>query len=513
MKKLSRFVILLITMFVAGWFLYPSVQWYFFVPDLEKEYLKIPQDELDVQSAEIKRRVNELKKIRKRALSLGLDLQGGVNITLQVNEESLKKQLLEKYDYDQAKADEVFPEELKNSLDRALEVLKNRMDQFGVSEPTIRKTFEGRISIELPGMDNPQLIKDALSKVGRLEFRIVDEKSMKTLQEQGVGMPRGYVLTREEVPAGFRVPEDSEWVSSWKNDEFGIPKLEGWYLLKKKVDLDGTLVKNARSDVDSRNGQPKVDFELTSEGADIFAEVTAQNVNKRLAIVLDGKIKSAPNIRGEIPGGTGEITGDFTMDETVFLANVLKAGALPVKLDIVQERVIGATLGADSITETTTAALWGAIIVIAFMIVYYRFSGLVAMVGLVLNMVFVIALLAGVSATLTLSGIAGIALTVGMAVDANVIIYERIREELRRSRNFKHALENGYSHASSTIWDSNLTTLIAAFALYVFGTGTIKGFGITLAFGIIANIFAALFVTRLVFDWYFDTFHPRKVSI
>lgn len=512
MSKLSRLIILLIVTGVAAWFLYPTIQWYAFTPEKDKELLKLSQDQLDVQTAEIKKKVIELKKTRKRSLSLGLDLQGGVNITLQINEEDMKKQLLEKFEYDQKKVDEVFPGEWKTATERALEVLKNRMDQFGVSEPTIRRTFEGRISIELPGMDNPQLIKDALSKVGRLEFRIVDEKTMKKLSDAGVNVSRGHVVSRQEVPTDFKIPEDSEWVASWKNDEYGIPKLEGWYVLKKKVELDGTMVKIARSDVDNY-GRPKVDFELTAEGADIFAEVTAGNIDNRLAIVLDGKIKSAPNIRGEISGGSGEITGDFTTEETVFLANVLKAGALPVKLEIVQERVIGATLGTDSIMQTGTALLIGTIMVALFMILYYKVSGFISIMAVSFQFLLLMALLAGVSATLTLSGIAGIALTIGMGVDSNVIIYERIREELRRSTTYRRALENGFTHASATIWDSNLTTLMAAFVLYVLGEGTIKGFGLTLAFGIISNIFAALFVSRFLFDVGLDSFKVQKISV
>lgn len=513
MNKLTRLIILLFTVAISVWFLYPTIQWYSFIPEKEKDYLKLSQDQLDQQSAEIKQKVIELKKIRKGSLSLGLDLQGGVNITLQINEDDLKKQLLEKYDFDQSKVDANFKTEFDSASERALEVLRNRMDQFGVAEPTIRKTFDGRISIELPGLNNPQMIREALSKVGRLEFRIVDEKTMQALRDRGINMAtKGVVVSRTDVPADFEIPEDSEWVSYWENDNFGIPKMTGWYVLKKKIELDGTMVKNARTDSD-QYGRPEVGFELTSEGADIFAEVTAENIQKRLAIVLDGKVKSAPNIQGEIAGGQGQITGDFTMEETIFLVNVLKAGSLPVKLDIVQERVIGPSLGKDSIAESTNALLIGSIIVVLFMIFYYKFAGVVSIFALCFNLLYLIALLAGVRATMTLSGIAGIALTVGMAVDANVIIYERVREEMRRSKNFRHALDNGFQHASATIWDANLTTLIAAFALYIFGTGTIKGFGITLAFGIMANIFAALFVTRLAFDWWLDTFNPKKVSI
>ncbi len=512
MSKLARFIVILITVLISAWFLRPTIQWYGFINEKQKELLKMSQDQLDQQTPDIKKQVIDLKKIRKRCLSLGLDLQGGVNITLQVNEEDLKKHLLEKNDFDQKKVDDTFKAELASSVERALEVLKNRMDQFGVSEPTIRKTFGEKISIELPGLDNPQLVKEALSKVGKLEFKIVDEKTMEALKLSNVNMPKGHVVTREDVPASFVIPEESEWAPYFENDDFGSPKLVGWYILTKSVELDGTMIKTGRADAD-QYGKPRIAFELTSEGADIFGELTAKNINKRLAIVLDGKIKSAPYIRGEISGGSGEITGDFTTEEAVFLANVLKAGSLPVKLDIVEEKVIGPTLGKDSIMKSTTAGLYGIIAVILFMILYYRVSGVLAIIALGFNMLYMIALLAGINATLTLSGIAGIMLTVGMAVDANVIIYERIREEMRRSRAYKHALENGFAGATNTIVDSNITTLISAFALYIFGTGTIKGFGITLAFGLIANMFAALFITRFLFDWLVDSLHFKKISV
>jgi preprotein translocase subunit SecD len=497
---------------VAVWLLVPTIQWYGFTDPRQKELLKLSQDQLDTQPPEIKKQVVELKKIRKGALNLGLDLQGGANITLAVNEDDLRKQLLEKYDFDEAKVSNNMTAEYASSVDRALEVLKNRMDQFGVSEPTIRKTFDAKISIELPGLDNPQLVKEALSKVGKLEFHIVDEKTMEVLSASNVNMSKGYVVSRQEVPASFEIPEDSDWYPYYENDEFGTPKLVGWYVLKKNVELDGRQVKNARSDQD-QYGKPRISFELTSEGADIFGEVTAKNIKKRLAIVLDGKVKSAPVIQGEISGGQGEITGDFTMDETVFLANVLKAGSLPVKLDVAEEKVIGPTLGADSIKQGATAMLVGTGIVVIFMMLYYRTSGFISVIALAFNILYLLALLAGVKATLTMSGIAGIALAVGMTVDANVIIYERIREELRRSRTYKHALDNGFEGAFNTIIDSHVTTLIAGFSLYIFGAGSIKGFGITLVFGLLANLFTALFLTHLIFDWMLESWKLKHVSI
>ncbi len=512
MGRLGKFIVILLTVVLGLWVLMPTIKWYFFIPEEDKELLKIPVDELETQSSEIKKKVMELKNIRQKTISLGLDLQGGVNLTLQIDEEELRKQLLEKYE-DENKLNENFEKEKMEALERGLEVLKNRMDQFGVAEPVIRKTFEGRISVELPGLNNPQLVREALNKVGRLEFHIVDEDSMQLLNRLGVvSQGDGLVKSRDSVPANFKLPDDSDWFSYWENDQYGIPKLKGWLILKKRIELDGSMVKDARYDNDPY-GRPEVKFELTDEGGDIFQEVTAKNVNKRLAIVLDGRIKSAPNIKQEIAGGSGVITGSFTVDEAIFLANILKSGALPVKLQVVQERIIGPTLGKDSILQSSRAMVIGAALVLIFMIVYYKMSGVFATIALVFNMFYLMALLASVKATLTLSGIAGIALTVGMAVDASVLIFERIKEELRNSSSFKNAIANGFDHAKGTILDANITTIFAAAALYVLGSGTIKGFGLTLLFGIIANLFAALFITKFLYEFWLKTFKPSKISI
>ncbi len=513
MNKGARFALLLILIGIAGWWLYPTYKWYVRLTPQERELINTSEDALDLKSGEEKRLITDLKKVRKRALSLGLDLQGGVYIVAQVDAADLTNQLMDQNEYDEKKVRQIYPDEYKKATERILEVLKNRMDSFGVAEPSIRKTFDDRISIELPGMDNPQLIRQGLSKVGKLEFHIMDEESMEKLGQISTVIfgSNGQIISRQNVPEEFKIPDDSDWYALWENDEFGTPRLQGWYILKKKVEMDGTAIGQARADVDDY-GSYKIPFSLTAEGTDIFADITRNNIKKRLAIVLDGKVKSAPRINSEIIGN-GEISGSFSADEASFLANVLKAGSLPVKLEIVEERVIGPSLGADSIVSGSKAFIWGALVVIGFMMLYYRGSGVIAVVGLVFNIFFLIAFLGFMNATLTLAGIAGIALTVGMAVDANVIIYERIREEMRRSRTFKHALENGYANASSTIWDSNLTTLFAAFALSMFGQGNIKGFGTTLMFGIIANIFSALFITRLLFDFFVDTFRLKKFSI
>ncbi|MFN4216383.1 MAG: protein translocase subunit SecD [Brevinematales bacterium] len=512
MSKLSRFVLLLLLVGLGFWGMWPTISWYFFLSQETKDLIKVSEEEMDKLSPEVRKQVIEIKALRKKVMNLGLDLQGGANLLLEVDADELRAMLSEKAAGEIS--DAVFVEEMNKANERAVEILKNRMDTFGVSEVSIAKTFDGRISVELPGVSEPQIIRESLSKVGRLEFKLVDEEAMKRLGELGVPMNGGVVMTLQNVPTNFILPSDSEWYPFYENDEYGIPRLRGWYVLKKETVLDGTYVESARSDMNPTTGQPVVSFTLTVEGAEIFADVTRQNVGRRLAILLDGRVKSAPVINSEIPGGRGEISGRFTYQETEFLANILKAGALPVKLNVVEERIVGPSLGADAIDGGTKALIVAIVVVALFMVVWYKGSGFIAVVGLVFNMYFLLAILAGLlKATLTLSGIAGMALTVGMAVDANVIIFSRIREELKRQGRFRHAVDEGYKHASMTIWDSNLTTFFAAVALSLFGTGSIKGFGTTLAAGIIANMFAMLFVTRLVYDFLLDTLKLKKVSI
>ena len=515
MNKGTRFFILLITVLVSLWFIYPTIQWYFMMPQQDRDLLKYSETQMDGLDVSNKIKYQQVKAIRKQSLKLGLDLMGGVQMIAEVNRESFSNQLLESAlltsGGTNTNKDLGFEKAYKEATENAIVILRNRMDEFGVAEPDIRITYSDRIAIELPGMNNPAQIREALSKAGKLEFHLVDEEAMKQLQTMNVPISNG-ILADKTLPEGFELSEDSDFYPYFENDSWGIPKKKGYYILKKEIKLDGQMMKTARPGNDSI-GNPIVDFELKPEGADIFSEVTEENVGTRLAIVLDGKVRTAPNISGKIPFGRGEITGRFTFEEVALLCNVLKSGALDVGLTILEERSIGPSLGQQAITDGASAAMWGTLIVIVFMVIYYRASGMISIVALGFNILFLIGLLAMRQATLTLPGIAGVALTIGMAVDANVLIYERVREELRRSRSYKHALDNGFLHASATIWDSNLTTLMASFALSAFGTGSIQGFGLTLTFGILANIFAALFVSRLMFDWLLDTFKFKKISV
>lgn len=500
MNKISRYFILFAVIGWALWGLYPTYQWYVLISPEDKELIGMPAEELAVADAETREFVQELKKIRSKTLSLGLDLQGGVYVATVPDEKDLRQQLLIQYDEDEQLVEENFAAEKETALTRSLEIIKNRIDAFGVAEPSIRSTFDGKITIELPGVSDPNLLKEGLSKVGKLEFRFVNQELMNALANQGVPYTGNYGITsRDDIPATFVLPPDTEWVSYWENDETDVPQLKGWYLIYKKVDLDGTSIKSAIAETDNL-GRNIVSFEMTEEGSEIFADITKNNINRQFAIVLDDRVRSAPVIQGEIPNGRGQISGTFGLSEATYLANILEAGSLPVRLSIIEERIIGPQLGAESIQQGVQALMFGAIMVILFVLLTYRIAGVVASITLILNLVILLSVLASMGATLTLSGIAGIALTVGMAVDANIIIYERIREEKKKSHHFLSAFHSAYEHAGATIWDSNLTTIIAAIALSVFGSGSIKGFGVTLAFGIIANIFTSLFVSKLLLE-------------
>lgn len=412
------------------------------------------------------------KKIKR-----GLDLLGGMQLMLQVEKSGLKK------------------ETAKDVTDRALEVIRNRIDALGVAEPLIQKAGEDRILIQLPGVKDPERAIEIIGRTALLEFKLVND-------DQGL---------LDKALSG-EVPDGYEVAYLVQKDERGISREGSPLLLEKKVELTGSGLKDAYVGIDN-NGLPEVRLEFNRKGAGRFAKITGANIEKRLAIVLDGKVFSAPVIRDRIPGGKAQISGRFTMQEAKDLAIVLRAGALPAKLSIIQKRIVGPSLGRESIKKGTTSAILGAILVVLFMVIYYAASGMIANFALFINILIILAVLAFFKATLTLPGIAGIALTIGMAVDANVLIFERIREELKIRKMIRSSIDAGYEKALVTIVDSNLTTVIAGFVLFLFGTGPIKGFGLTLTIGILANIFTAVFVTKLIFDLICSRYKMKRMSI
>ncbi|MBW1847727.1 MAG: protein translocase subunit SecD [Deltaproteobacteria bacterium] len=384
----------------------------------------------------------------------------------------------------------------KNAVDQALETIRNRIDQFGVSEPDIRNQGERRILIQLPGIKDTQRAKDLIGKTALLEFKLVDEIHDLNTALKGSPPPGSEIMYREiEDPDTKRV----------------IKKIP--FLIKKRSSLTGEYLKDARVQFDNQTGSALVNLELDSKGARIFAKVTEENVGKRLAIILDNKVHSAPVINERIPGGRARITGQFTTDEAHDLAIVLRAGALPAPVNILEERTVGPSLGVDSINKGLISMIIGGIFVILFMFIYYKGAGLLANFSLLLNIILIAGGLAVFGATLTLPGIAGIILTIGMAVDANVIIFERIREELILGKTPHAAMDAGYDRATLTILDANVTTLIAAMVLFQFGTGSVKGFAVTLSLGVISSLFTALILSRLIFDYFLMKKRVKTLSI
>jgi preprotein translocase subunit SecD len=366
---------------------------------------------------------------------------------------------------------------------QGVETIRNRVDQFGVAEPTITRQGDDRILIQLPGVQDPERAKALIGKTALLEFKLLDEQT-----------------PVDQALAG-RLPETSEVLYQRRVDPETKQERRIPYVVQKRTILTGAELNGAEVQADPNSpGNWQVSIDFDAQGTRIFGEVTEQNVGKHLAIILDGNVYSAPRINERIPGGRAVITGQFTIDEARDLAIVLRAGALPAPVAILEERTVGPSLGADSIRQGMIAILAASALVFVFMLVYYRLSGAIADVALVLNLVILLATMAAFGATLTLPGIAGIALTIGMAVDTNILIFERIREELRVGKTPRAAIEAGFRRAFRTIVDTHVTVLVTAAILYNFGTGPVKGFAVSLFVGITASLFTAVFFTRLLFD-------------
>jgi len=377
---------------------------------------------------------------------------------------------------------------------QALETIRNRIDKFGVSEPLIQKQGAREIAIQLPGLKDPDRAIQLIGKTAVLEFRLVDD-SMTPYRALSSGAPPDSEILYDHSTA----------------KEGGAEKTP--YLVKKDLLLTGDSLTDARVAIDSRYNEPYVSLTFDANGARIFERITTENTNKRLAVVLDGSVYSAPNIREPIAGGKAQITGGFTHEQASDLAIVLRAGALPAPVSVVQNVTVGPTLGMDSITAGVRAAVLGAALVLIFMALYYKVSGLIANFAILVNIVMLLGAMAWMNATLTLPGIAAIILTMGMGVDSNVLIFERIKEELRSGRTPRSAVNAGYDHALWTIIDSHITTLITAAVLFQFGSGPIKGFAVSLSIGIIINLFTSLVGTKVIFDLQSEKFHMKKLSI
>ncbi|MCA1792328.1 MAG: protein translocase subunit SecD [Desulfotignum sp.] len=465
--------------------------------------------------AELERTVDELKKeLRKAGVShLGIARQENNTILAELPDKQAKKAfetIVSKdfsnltVDTSSAEGDATsfrirLPDDEEETIrkmatEQALETIRNRIDEFGVSEPDIRIQGENRILLQLPGINDPDRAKDLIGKTAQLTFQLVNEDVSIDAALKG------------SLPVGSQILYEN------KTDPAtgGTDKIA--HVIKKQVLLDGSLLVDARVEFDQFQ-QPQVGIEFNRKGAHIFDRITGQNIKKRLAIVLDNTVYSAPVIQDRIAGGKAVITGNFTLEEAKDLAIALRAGSLPAPVTIIEERTVGPTLGADSIRMGMISMLAGGALVLLFMAIYYKGAGLIADLALVMNILLIGGGLAAFQATLTLPGIAGIILTIGMAVDANVIIFERIREELRWGRTPVAAVHAGFDRATLTILDANVTTLIAAIVLFQFGTGPVKGFAVTLGLGIVASLFTALILSKSIFDFVLQKKTSSTLSI
>ena len=406
----------------------------------------------------------------------------------------------------------------KNAVNQSLEIIRNRIDQFGVSEPVVVRQGENQIVVQLPGVKDPQRAMSLIGQTAQLEFKMVADTAGIDLgqlihdAEQAGQWREGESRKQLNLALQSRLPKGTEIYFERVIDDQTKRESKVPILLENPVLMTGEMVKNAQVRIGGTFNEPYVSLDLTSRGGQVFAAITEKNVGHRLAIVLDEIVRSAPVIRERILGGSAQISGSFTHNEATDLAIVLRVGALPAPVDIIQNLTVGASLGQDSINKGMFSGLLGAALVVLFMLVYYRLSGVIANIGLVLNILLLFVGLAMLGSTLTLPGIAGIILSIGMAVDANVLIYERMRDEFALGKSARSGVEGGFTKAFWSVVDAQVTTLITALVLFLFGTGPIKGFAITLTLGIVFNLFAVLFVCRLIYDSLFSLKKIKEIS-
>lgn len=387
--------------------------------------------------------------------------------------------------------EDALKERKQKVMEQSIEIVRRRIDAVGTKEPTIQRQGDERILVQLPGIKDPAHVKNLIGTTAKMAFRLLHQST-----------PFAHLLNGNAPPSGTEI---------LLSDDKGRQE-EMRYVVEKKDLLTGDNLEDASVNFDEYQ-RPQVSFKLDAVGARIFGDITRENVGRYLAIVLDKDVISAPHIQTHIQGGSGVITGQFTVQEANDLALLMRAGALPAPLQVIEERTVGPDLGADSIAAGQYATLLGTVFVLIFMLISYSLFGIIANIALLFNLLFLLAALSAVGATLTLPGIAGIALTLGMAVDANVLIFERIKEEIRLGRKMVSAIDAGFRQAMTTIIDSNVTTLFAAAALYLFGSGPIKGFGVTLAFGIMISMFTAISLTRLMIVYWLKIFKAKTLPI
>lgn len=575
MSKRLRFFLILASIGLAAWFLYPTVSWYWFTPESQKalsagsreeirdwaqkaardkltelkallaqdpasplpegldsllsvaranyDLDKLPQPNpwtvrdllagfrserelLTAYETRLREELFALKELKGKILQLGLDLSGGMSIVLEADTEALAA----------ARGGNLTDDDRNEAVNRAVEILTNRIDRFGVTEPQIKRQPGGdAIYIEIPGDVDPERVNSFLRGRGSLSFNIVDDEATSRVRSWLATNPN-YSLDEMGNPAVPRdvLPEGQVVRGFYRKDLYGIDQRIDWQVLltDDKNSFDGRFIQSAQVSRDDITNQPTVNFVLDDQGRDLFGKLTQANVGKTMAVVLDDRIKAGARISEAILLGQVRMTG-FDLKEANDLAVTLRTGSLPVELEVKSAQAIGATIGADGVRQSLNAALWGGVFVLLFMLIYYKGAGFYANIALAFNMVFLIAVLSAFNLTFTMTSIAGLVLTIGMAVDANVIIYERIKEEYYAGKSAGAAIQAGFGKAFWTILDSNVTTLIASILLSQLGKGPVQGFGVTLSVGVITSMFTSLFFSRFLFDFTLDTFKIRKLSI
>ncbi|GHT74291.1 protein translocase subunit SecD [Spirochaetia bacterium] len=568
MSKRYRFIIVLVTVAVCFIFLYPTIRWYFMVPREDKaialgsreqikEYStltaqlgleallsaaragedvpenliflvspakKIYKDEkraapdkwdasavlsafgsrqeaLDTIEARYRQDIFALKDLQKSAVQLGLDLSGGLSIILQTDMDAYAEKL----------GHIPNDEERSGAVNQALEVLNSRIDRFGLTEPVIRRQGADQIYVEIPGTADPERINSIIMGRGGLAFHMVDQDAAAAFDRYYAQNPTTTFDNNGNLRDPTIIPSDVVVRGVYTKDRYGLDERTGYTVIKREVGLDGNHIRSAVVERNNLDGRPEVTFLLDAEGGEIFYQLTSANVNKPLAIVLDDRVKSQANIQTAIRDSV-RLTG-FGQEEANNIALTLRTAALPVELEVANQQTIGASMGEDTIRQGLFALVGGLVAVLIFLVIFYKGAGINAVVAQVLNFYFMGSVLSAFNFTLTLPSIAGFILTIGMAVDANVIIFERMKEELRLGKGRRAAVDAGFDKAFWAIMDSNITTFIAALFLSQLGSGPIQGFAVSLAIGVFSSVFTALFVSRLIFDFGTDVMKSKGLSV
>ncbi len=475
-----------------------------------KDVLSAYDSEMDFMSVFQARYRNEILKAKRyyeNSVKRGLDLAGGMNIIVKAD---LDAALASAGDSIGAESAADFK---KEAMTNAIENLSSRIDKFGLTSPVIRQQGDDRIYIEIPGAAQADAINTLIMGKGVLNFRLVDNEATTSFKAYYAQNPATTFNAVGELMDSSIIPDDCEVFGVYTKDEYGLDERYDWLVVKKEIALDGQHVKSAEIRNDEITNQLQVCFNLDGEGAVIFGDFTGAHVGENLAIVSDNKVKSNARIQTAITGGSVSLTGGFSYDEADNIKKVLQTAWLNVPLEVESQQVIGASLGDEAIHQGIMAIILGLGLILVFMLIFYKASGINAVVAQVLNLYIMFSVLSALNLTLTLSSIAGMILTIGMAVDANVLIFERIKEELRQGKSRPVAISMGFDNAFWAIMDSNITTFIAAIFLSQLGTGAIQGFAVSLAIGVCSSVFTALFVSRLMFDFDTDVLKAKKVSI